>query len=128
MNQKKQFFAALAVIAWTFATPLAVWAQAAPRSFTASPEVYKVIAENEQYRVVEATWKPGQRDNWHSHGGAALAHYNVTGCHARLHTPDGKFREINSKAGRAAIRTRGPSHSFENVGKTECKVVFFEPK
>ncbi len=43
------------------ATGLAI-AQTVPHSLIASPEIYKVIAENEQYRVIEVTWKPGQRD------------------------------------------------------------------
>lgn len=115
------------VIGGAFAVPQAVWAQAVPRSFVASPDVYKVIAENEQYRVIEATWKPRQRDTWHSHG-SVVAAYSLTGCTSRLHTPDGKSIDNNTKAGQARIRPVAPSHSFENVGKTECKSILFEPK
>lgn len=104
-----------------------VWAQAAPRSFLASPDVYKVIAENEQYRVIAATWKPKQRDNWHSHG-APAAGYNLTDCTVRLHTPDGKFTDIKSKAGDARVGAQVPSHSLENMGNAECKLILFEPK
>src|SRR4051794_40606952 len=43
-------------------TPLAASAQNAPLSYVANPGVYKVLAENDQFRVVLATWKPGQRD------------------------------------------------------------------
>ena len=111
----------------TLAVPHAAWSQAAPRSFAASPEVYKVIAENEQYRVIEATWKPGQRDAWHSHG-PVVASYALTPCKFRLHTPDGKFTESEGTPGRARITSVAPSHSFENVGKTECKSIHFEPK
>lgn len=110
-----------------FAAPAPVWAQAAPRSFAASPDVYKLIAENEQYRVIAATWKPGQRDTWHSHG-APVAVYNLTDCTARIHTPDGKSIDVNPKAGQASVRAQAPSHSFENVGKSECKLILFEPK
>ena len=39
----------------------------AQRSCVTSPDVYKVIAENNNTRVIPATWKPGQRDEWHSH-------------------------------------------------------------
>ena len=110
-----------------FAAPAPVLAQAAPRSFAASPDVYKVIGENEQYRVIAASWKPGQRDNWHSHG-APVAVYNLTDCTARIHTPDGKSIDVNPKAGGSSVRAQAPSHSFENVGKSECKLILFEPK
>jgi hypothetical protein len=109
------------------AAPQAVQAQATPRSFVASPDIYKVIAENEQYRVIAATWKPKQRDNWHSHG-APAAGYNVTDCSVRLHTPDGKFTDIKSKAGDARVGAQVPSHSLENIGSAECKLILFEPK
>lgn len=101
--------------------------QGVPLSFAASPDVYKVIGENEQYRVIAVTWKPGQRDNWHSHG-AAVAAYNLTDCNMRVHTPDGKTLDRTSKAGDARVQKQGPSHSLENIGKTECKLILFEPK
>jgi len=111
------------------AGPRTALAQAEPRSFKASPEVYKVLAENEQYRIIEATWKPGQRDAWHSHG-KVVATYNLSsaGCTFRLHTPDGKFAERKTRAGMARISTGAPSHYFENIGKTECKTILFESK
>jgi len=110
-----------------FVTSAPAWAQATPRSFAASPDVYKVIAENEQYRVIAANWKPGQRDNWHSHG-APVAVYFLTDCTARIHTPDGKFNDVNPKASGASVRAQAPSHSFENVGKADCRMILFEPK
>lgn len=103
------------------------WAQAVPRSFVASPEVYKVIGEDENYRVIAVTWKPGQRDNWHSHG-AAVAAYNLTDCKMRVHTPDGKIVENSSKAGESRVRAQAPSHSLENIGTADCKLILFEPK
>lgn len=108
-------------------TPLPGWAQEVPRSFVASPEVYKVIAEDEKYRVIAVVWKAGQRDAWHSHG-APVGVYNLTDCTMRIHTPDGKTVDNNSKAGDARIRTQAPSHSLENVGSGDCRLVLFEPK
>lgn len=75
--------------ATALALHLPVQAQDVPRSFDASPDVYKVIGENDQYRVIAATWAPGQRDNWHSHG-AVVAVYALTDCTVRPHTPDGQ--------------------------------------
>jgi mannose-6-phosphate isomerase-like protein (cupin superfamily) len=101
-------------------------AQSVPHSFIASPDVYKVIAENEQYRVVAVTWKPGQRDAWHSHPVAAV--YNLTDCNMRVYTPDGKSRDSNTKVGASRVNPPVPSHSLENVGQTECRLIIFEPK
>ena len=48
------------------------FAQAFPHSLVASPDIYKVIAENAQYRVIEVNWQPGQRDVMHSHPARAI--------------------------------------------------------
>jgi mannose-6-phosphate isomerase-like protein (cupin superfamily) len=114
-------------LAGAFGTTPVVLAQEVPRSYLASPDVYKVIGENEQYRVIAATWQPGQRDNWHSHG-SVVAGYNLTDCNMRVHTPDGKSEVRSSKAGEARVRPQAPSHSLENVGQVECKIILFEPK
>lgn len=103
-----------------------VVAQPVPDSFVASPDVYKVIAENDRYRVIAVTWRPGQRDAWHSHPMAAV--YNLTDCKMRSHFPDGTTREGESKAGAARVNPPVPSHALENVGQTECRLIMFEPK
>jgi ketosteroid isomerase-like protein len=97
------------------------------RSFVASPDVYKVIGEDERYRVIEATWKPGQHDRLHSHG-ATVASYALTDCRIRNHLPDGKAKEGDRKKGSVSIRATDLDHSQENVGKTVCRMIIFEPK
>lgn len=116
-----------AAVAVAFLGSTGSLAQTAPRSFEASPDVYKVVAEDARFRVIEATWKPGQRDNWHSHG-AFTAVYNITDCHTRGRTPDGNVTDNQRKAGQARIGPQSASHSIENVGRKDCKVVIFEPK
>lgn len=96
----------------------------APRSYIASPGVYKVIAENNKTRVILATWSPGQRDQWHSHPPTGV--YWLTDCEARIFTPDGKFAEISQKAGYAAVQAAIPSHSFENRSSAECRIIIVE--
>jgi hypothetical protein len=97
----------------------------APRSYLASPDVYKVIAEGNDMRVILATWKPGQRDEWHSHPPAAV--YCLTDCEAvRVHSPDGQFIEGPIKAGQAEIHPKVHSHSFENRSNAECMILFVE--
>lgn len=106
--------------------PMASMAGDVPLSFQASPDVYKVLAENDEMRVVLATWKPGHKDKGHSHPMAAV--YTVTDCHARIVTADGKVKEINKKAGAAQINPAVKSHTFENIGKAVCQQVLVEKK
>lgn len=100
-------------------------AQPLPRSFVASPDVYKVIAENDQYRVISVTWKPGQRDILHSHPASAV--YYLTDCNLRIHAPDGTFRDARPSAGAAIVQVPIPGHMLENIGTSECRLVMFEP-
>lgn len=98
----------------------------APRSYIASPDVYKVVAKNNDTRIILATWKPGQRDEWHSHPpGAAV--YVLTDCETlRLYSSDGQYVDGSLKAGTAEIHPVVHSHSFENRSDTECRMVFVE--
>jgi len=102
------------------------WAQAVPRSFVASPDVYKVIAQDQTYLVIEATWAPGQRDKAHSH--PHHARYFLTYCNLRFILPDGTKSEAGVPAGAAVVRGSVESVSVENIGSAVCKVTFFEPK
>lgn len=108
-------------------TPLFASAQDAPASHVANPGVYKVLQENDQFRVVLATWKPGQRDEFHSHPSNAT--YALTPCQARLWGPDNKVvGEAQRPAGSASLQPPIASHSFENVGTTECQILIVERK
>ena len=116
----------LAAAGWLM-TPLTVSAEDAPLSYKAAPEVYKLLAENDQFRVILQSLKPGQRDAWHSH--SALAAYRLTDCTSRLHYPDGKSTApALRKAGEVTFRPAEPSHSLENTGKTDCDGLIVERK
>ena len=114
------------VLAAGLAMPISVSAQNAPLSHIAAPDVYKLLAENDQFRVILQTSKPGQRDQMHSH--SALAGYRLTDCTSRLYTPDGKFTSADRKRGEAFLLPAVQSHSFENTGKTVCEAVIIERK
>ena len=114
------------VVAGGLAMPFAVSAQDVPLSYKASPDVYKLLAENDQFRVILQTSKPGQRDAWHSH--SALVSYRLSDCTSRLHLPDGKFTDSNRKRGEVVLLSTVASHSFENTGKTDCEGLIVERK
>ena len=109
------------------AVPLAGLAQMAPKHYRAAPEVYKVIEENDKFRVVEATWQPGQRDAWHSHSGLEVA-YRLSDCKSRIYTPDGKFRDLDAKAATVNFNPPIGVHSFENTGRSVCRALLVERK
>lgn len=116
----------LATLALGFTTKTAIAGDVAP-SYKADPAVYKVIAENEHFRVIVTVWKPGQRDAMHSHEGP-LVGYRLTDCNLKVYTPDGKSNAREAKAGEALFNPIIAAHSVENVGSSECKLVIVEKK
>lgn len=101
-------------------------AQDLPRSFVASPEIYKVIAENAEQRVIAVTWKPGQRDAMHSHPSSAV--YYLTDCSLRVHVRDGPSRDVQPRAGMAVVQMAIAAHAIENIGTSDCRLVMVEPR
>lgn len=102
-------------------------AQEAPPTFQADPDVYKVIFEDQNFRVIAAAWKKGVHDKAHSHPVPSVA-YNLTDCSLRLHEPDGKTRDIAPKAGASNSVPVTRSHSTENVGAQDCQIILVERK
>jgi hypothetical protein len=102
-------------------------AQNAPPTFQGDPNVYKVIFEDQNFRVISATWKKGTHDKPHSHPVPSIT-YALTDCMLKLHAPDGTTRDITNKAGTASAVPATPSHTAENVGPSDCQVIFVEKK
>lgn len=104
-------------------------AENAPSAPEASPDVYKILAENDQWRVIEATWQPGQEDNFHSHTADRVSLY-TTDCKLRLSKPDGTYKDVNPKAGTAKARTGKPvkAHKAKNIGDNVCVIKIVELK
>ncbi len=101
-------------------------APAVPHSLTASPEIYKVVAENARYRVIQVTWAPGQRDADHSHPDSAG--YFLDSCQLRFFLPNGTTTDLSRPAGFAVVQGPIASHSVQNIGSAPCRLVMFEPK
>jgi hypothetical protein len=101
----------------------------APTAPEASPDVYKILAENEQWRVIEATWQPGQEDNLHSHPADRVSIYPMD-CELRLSKPDGTFRDASPKAGAVKAHTGEPvkAHTAKNMGDKVCVMTIVELK
>lgn len=103
------------------------YAQMSPRSLVASPDIYKVVERGDKCLVIEATWAPGQRDEFHSDAPGAI--YWVTACKTREFLPTGRSRDSAIRAGTYLVIGRPvSSHSVKNIGGSACKAVVFEHK
>jgi hypothetical protein len=109
-------------VAMTYSVAIA---QSAPATYQGDRNVYKVIFEDQNFRVIEGFRKAGVHDKAHSHPLPYVV-YNVTDCTTKLHTPDGKTTERTSKAGTAGPGPLAESHTAENVGPTDCRQIFVE--
>jgi hypothetical protein len=114
---------AAAGLAMSFSTS----AQSAQPTYQADPGVYKLIFEDQNYRVIEATRKKGVHDKVHGHPVASVI-YNLTDCTTRTYGADGKAVDATSKAGSVRSVPATPSHSAENIGAADCRTIFVERK
>jgi hypothetical protein len=102
-------------------------AQDAPPSYKGDPDVYKVIFEDANFRVISGIRKAGQTDKPHSHPLPGIV-YNVNDCKNKLISPDGKTDIRDNKAGTASPTPITKSHQTQNMGTTDCVQVFVEKK
>ena len=103
------------------------FAQTAPPTYQGDPAVYKVIFEDQNFRVIATTRKKGVHDKVHGHPLPSVV-YNITDCATKTYAPDGKTSEIVRKAGTANAVPVIPSHSAENTGTADCQQIFVERK
>jgi hypothetical protein len=128
MNTRHVIGKVFLVFSFALGTTSAV-ADDAPNGAVASPKVYKIIAENAQWRVLEGTWQPGEEDNFHSHPGDRVSLFPMD-CKLRLTNPDGTYKDVSPKAGKAKVRTGEPvkAHKAKNIGDKACTLYIVEQK
>jgi len=117
----------LSAMAFVYMASSAAIAQNAPPTYQADPSVYQVIFEDQNFRVIAATWKAGTTDKPHSHPVPSVV-YSITDCAFKLTSADGKIINRNPKAGTAMDVPITASHTATNVGATDCQAVFVERK
>ncbi len=106
----------------------AALAQSSPPSYQADPSVYKLVFEDQNFRVITGTWAPGVTDKPHAHPVPSVA-YALTDCTLQLTSADGKKTvTLTPKAGTANTVPITASHMAQNVGPAECRTVFIEHK
>ena len=92
---------------------------------TVAPHVYKVLFENERARVLEVSLKPGVSTSMHSHPDYVV--YVLSDGRVRLTSSSGEADEVDLPAG-AVMWREAEVHATDNVGTTEVRALFFEPK
>src|SRR6201996_2215231 len=102
-------------------------AENAPPTFQADPSTYKVIFEDQNFRVIEATWKKGATDKPHSHS-LPFVTYALDDCTVRIHNPDGTSRDLKNQTGVANTGPITVSHTAENIGNSDCRALLIERK
>jgi quercetin dioxygenase-like cupin family protein len=90
-----------------------------------SPDVHRVLFENEAIRVLEVTVKPGDKVPMHTN--PENVNYIVTPGTLRLIEPDGSSVDIELAA-RQVIPAPVGRHAVENVGGTEVRTICIELK
>lgn len=111
-----------------FAAPLLVSAPSAEAqdSMVVAPQFHKVLIDNDKVRVLEVTLKPGDKIPMHSHPGGYVS-ISMTGSKARFVTADGKSADREMKANEP-VWSDAVTHTAENIGTTETKVIVVELK
>jgi hypothetical protein len=104
-------------------------AQNAPPSYEGDPDVYKVIFEDQNFRVIDSVRKKGVHDKLHSHPVPSVVYY-PNDCTSLVYGADGKptGAATTTKAGTVRAVPITPAHSVENVGPADCHAIFVERK
>ena len=118
---------ALSMLTLVYLAPSVAVAQDAPPTYQGDPDVYKIIFEDQNFRVIAVTRKKGAHDKVHGHPVPSVS-YNVTDCTTKQYGPDGKTSESTNKVGTARAIPIISSHSAENTGSADCQQVFVERK
>ena len=95
------------------------FAQNAPPTYEADPSVYKIIFEDQNFRVISATWKVGVTDKSHSHTAPSVGYF-VTDCagHYYLFDVDAKTGTVREPDAQPLTLARGSV--AQNVADILC--------
>ena len=91
-----------------------------------SPDVYKVLLDNEDVKVLEVTFKPGQSDNMHDH--YPVTFYLLQGGKAQVTMPDGTVNEREIPSGFTGHQLEKVRHQVKNIGDSTIKLILVERK
>jgi quercetin dioxygenase-like cupin family protein len=111
----------------TFALAALVFARAgfAQNPLEVGPDIYSLVFENDRVRVMQVTFKPGDKIAMHSHPDHVTTF--LTEGTLRLFYPDGSSKDISGKPG-DSVWIPAEAHAAENIGTTEVRGIVIELK
>ena len=89
-----------------------------------SPDIYKVLFQNESVKVLEATFEPGESDRMHDH--YPMTAYVQSGGKIEITLPDGTLNERTIPSGIAIHNPLKDRHQVKNIGNTQIKIYLVE--
>ena len=92
-----------------------------------SPEVYKVLLENDDVKVMEVTFKPGQSDKMHKHN-PLTAYFLEGGTTKGTNLNGNSGKPTTHKEGKVMHIPREVTHQVKNVGDTTLRILLVEHK
>lgn len=93
---------------------------------TSSPDMYRVLLENEHVRVVRYQLEPGERDEWHTH--PAKVSYVITGGTLRITLADRNSFVVDEHTDSASWLGAIGKHYGENIGSDTVRIILVEIK
>ena len=90
-----------------------------------SPNIYRVILNNNQVRVLDVRLKPGQKTPMHAHPNYII--YALNGGKARFWNEKGQASTMTMREGQCVWR-EDETHTVQNVGKHTIHVLNIELK
>jgi quercetin dioxygenase-like cupin family protein len=117
-------------LSWVAALVVFVLAAGATATVAQDPAVVnarnlKVTLDNPRVRVMEATLKPGDKEEMHSHPSYVV--YVIEGGKVRNHAKDGTISESTFTPGQTIYRDP-VTHWSENIGTTTIRTLVIELK
>ena len=91
-----------------------------------SPDVYRVLFEDENMKVIEVEHEPGESDDFHAHH--PMTWYAVQGGILEMTAEDGLVSVVEIKTGQVGRPLQGQVHRAKNIGDSKFKAILFEEK
>ena len=91
-----------------------------------NPEIYQTVFENNNIRILDAQWWPGQKDEEHSHPRRTI--YALTNFNLTYHLADGSTKEIKGMERSIMQHEQIEALSIENSGSAYTRLLIVEIK
>lgn len=92
----------------------------------ASPNIYKVLSENDQVRILQGTYPPGETENWHGHPPYFI--YAVDSGSIKVESENGESKVFELKSGMSTKSPHVGKHRGTNVGNAPLRLLIIEFK